>query len=304
MATGGRRRPAWGAVRVAYTLEQCWHRVPGGTAVAALAVARALVARPRRRRSSASPRRHRRPPPAPWRRRSRCARCRCPRRAALRGLAAAAAGRRSSGRPARSTSSTPPRSSSRPDTRAAGRHRARPGLPATTRSLHPPRRRASSAAASASSAGTPTWCCARRWRRWPTPTPPASTPTGSASCRSASTRSSDRRPSRRRRAPPARPAERPYLLFVGTLEPRKNLARLLDGADRSLDRPARWSSPGRDGWGDAAPRRAASVRLLGLRRPRRRRPRSTPAPTCSATRACARASACPCSRPWPRARRS
>jgi len=31
-------------VRVAYTVEQCWHRVPGGTAVAALEVARELVA--------------------------------------------------------------------------------------------------------------------------------------------------------------------------------------------------------------------------------------------------------------------
>ena len=30
------------AVRVAYTLEQCWHRVPGGTAVAALEIAREL----------------------------------------------------------------------------------------------------------------------------------------------------------------------------------------------------------------------------------------------------------------------
>jgi len=29
-------------VRVAYTLEQCWHRVPGGTAIAALEVARAM----------------------------------------------------------------------------------------------------------------------------------------------------------------------------------------------------------------------------------------------------------------------
>jgi glycosyltransferase involved in cell wall biosynthesis len=31
-------------VRVAYTLEQCWHRVPGGTAVSAIEVARALPA--------------------------------------------------------------------------------------------------------------------------------------------------------------------------------------------------------------------------------------------------------------------
>ena len=28
-----------GAVRVAYTLEQCWHRVPGGTGVAAMRIA-------------------------------------------------------------------------------------------------------------------------------------------------------------------------------------------------------------------------------------------------------------------------
>jgi glycosyltransferase involved in cell wall biosynthesis len=32
-------------VRVAYTLEQCWHRVPGGTAVAAVEVARELAGR-------------------------------------------------------------------------------------------------------------------------------------------------------------------------------------------------------------------------------------------------------------------
>lgn len=34
------------AVRVAYTLEQCWHRVPGGTATAALRVAEQLLATP------------------------------------------------------------------------------------------------------------------------------------------------------------------------------------------------------------------------------------------------------------------
>ena len=33
-------------LRVAYTLEQCWHRVPGGTATAALEVVRRLVDRP------------------------------------------------------------------------------------------------------------------------------------------------------------------------------------------------------------------------------------------------------------------
>jgi len=35
-------RPDRAALRVAYTVEQCWHRVPGGTAVAAVEVARAL----------------------------------------------------------------------------------------------------------------------------------------------------------------------------------------------------------------------------------------------------------------------
>jgi len=29
-------------LRVAYTLEQCWHPVPGGTAIAALRIAREL----------------------------------------------------------------------------------------------------------------------------------------------------------------------------------------------------------------------------------------------------------------------
>ncbi len=32
-------------LRVAVTLEQCWHRVPGGTASSALAAVRALQAR-------------------------------------------------------------------------------------------------------------------------------------------------------------------------------------------------------------------------------------------------------------------
>ena len=53
-------------VRVAYTLEQCWHDVPGGTAVAALQIGARLV-----RDSSVElvgvAGRHRRPPPEPWR---------------------------------------------------------------------------------------------------------------------------------------------------------------------------------------------------------------------------------------------
>ncbi len=52
-------------VRVAVTLEQCWHRVPGGTASSALAAVRALQARDDVELTGVSAR-HRRPPPEPW----------------------------------------------------------------------------------------------------------------------------------------------------------------------------------------------------------------------------------------------
>ena len=50
--------------RVAFTIVQCWHKVPGGTAVAALGMARALVGRDLDLRGVAAA--HRRSPPAPW----------------------------------------------------------------------------------------------------------------------------------------------------------------------------------------------------------------------------------------------
>jgi glycosyltransferase involved in cell wall biosynthesis len=61
-------------LRVAVTLEQCWHRVPGGTARAALEIVDALVARgevdvhgaPRRLELVGVSARHRNPAPAPW----------------------------------------------------------------------------------------------------------------------------------------------------------------------------------------------------------------------------------------------
>jgi glycosyltransferase involved in cell wall biosynthesis len=52
-------------VRVAMTLEQCWHRVPGGTAVAALELAAALRDRPGLELVGVAAR-HREPPPEPW----------------------------------------------------------------------------------------------------------------------------------------------------------------------------------------------------------------------------------------------
>ena len=52
-------------MRVALTLEQCWHAVPGGTAVAALELARGLHERGDVELIGVAAR-HRRPPPAPW----------------------------------------------------------------------------------------------------------------------------------------------------------------------------------------------------------------------------------------------
>ena len=53
-------------MRIAYTLEQCWHRVPGGTAVAALELARALDERPGLELVGVAAR-HRHQPPEQWR---------------------------------------------------------------------------------------------------------------------------------------------------------------------------------------------------------------------------------------------
>jgi glycosyltransferase involved in cell wall biosynthesis len=52
-------------LRVAFTLEQCWHRVPGGTAVAALELARELSGRPEVELVGVSAA-HRKAPPEPW----------------------------------------------------------------------------------------------------------------------------------------------------------------------------------------------------------------------------------------------
>ena len=52
-------------MRVAYTLEQCWHRVPGGTGVAALHVARAMAGHPEVELVGVAGR-HPQPPADPW----------------------------------------------------------------------------------------------------------------------------------------------------------------------------------------------------------------------------------------------
>jgi glycosyltransferase involved in cell wall biosynthesis len=58
-------RAMMGFVRVAYTLEQCWHRVPGGTGVAALRIAEALGPHNDIRLVGVAGR-HRHLPPEPW----------------------------------------------------------------------------------------------------------------------------------------------------------------------------------------------------------------------------------------------
>jgi glycosyltransferase involved in cell wall biosynthesis len=54
------------SLRVAVTIEQSWHRVPGGTAAAALAVARELVGRPEEVTQIGVTAWHRQPAPAPY----------------------------------------------------------------------------------------------------------------------------------------------------------------------------------------------------------------------------------------------
>lgn len=54
-----------GCVRVAYTFEQCWHRVPGGTGVAALRIAEALAAHDEVDLIGVAGA-HRHPPADPW----------------------------------------------------------------------------------------------------------------------------------------------------------------------------------------------------------------------------------------------
>ena len=172
-------------------------------------------------------------------------------------------------------------------------------------SLHPPRRaRLHRPASSASPRRAPTWCCAPRRPRWTT----------------ARRTASSRPPAPG--APRARPGRRP------TPRPWRRSGARSASADRTCCSSAR-SSPARTcpacsrlspapgdhelvvagpaGWGDgdSCPRDGSSrVRLAGLRarghegRALRRRRRRR------ATRACGRASGCPCSKPWPRAPRS
>jgi glycosyltransferase involved in cell wall biosynthesis len=63
---GGHHGTVPDPLRVAYTLEQCWHDVPGGTAIAALRIAERLAAGTGVELVGVAGR-HRHPPPEPWR---------------------------------------------------------------------------------------------------------------------------------------------------------------------------------------------------------------------------------------------
>ena len=91
-----------------------------------------------------------------------------------------------------------------------------------------------------------------------------------------------------------------FALFVGTIEPRKNLANLAAAVERRARAAARRRR--RRGLGRRRARRRRALPRVRARTPIS--PGSTPPPPSSATRACARATACRCSRPWHRAPRS
>ncbi len=294
-----RRLPGWSAVRAAVTLEQCWHRVPGGTAVAALEVVAAV-----HDRGDVEVVGVQRGPSGPSARRvptgGAGAFAAAAEDRALRGVARAAAAEGRAGD--RAGRRRPRHHDRRPaPIGPAGRDRARPGVPPRARPLHAPRaadlpprsrapaprrrpravlvdgdvgrsrgarRRRSTAAPRAAGRRAPS---GPRPRRWPTP--------GSSSASTG-----------------------PTSLFAGTVEPRKNLPRLVAAFERV--RPSTptssWSWPDRAAGATCAVdrRRRPGTRLRDARPAARP---ATPVRRPWPTRACARASACPCWRRWRRA---
>ena len=240
------------AVRVAYTLEQCWHDVPGGTAVAAIEMARRAGRRERR-----DARRRGRAPPPPARAAVATADPRRPAAArparALRDVAAAAPAPRRAGdrrrrrRPRHRAGAVPrPRAARRHDARRRLRPRPEPVQPPGAAGDAPQPRRDPRRAPSSSR------------RRGEPPRPrgrPASSPPASASSRSASTR--------RRGDPPTSTAGPPGRTACPIASPcssaRSSRARTSAGS------PPRW--PALD---DAAAARRRRSRRLGRRRRRAR----------------------------------
>ena len=293
-----------GRVRVAYTLEQCWHDAPGGTAVAAIEVARRLAPR-----DDVTLRRRGRPPPSPRRRRRGARRSRSPSSGLPRPLLYEAwlrlrpAPRRAGHRPGRrgprhrprAVPVRAPRSSSRCTTWRSSTtpsRFSRQGLRVMRRSLDVTRdtrrrwssRRARPAARDLEASGVDGGRHPRRpARRRPRPG-----------------RRRRRSPGSAERHAPAR-ALRPVRRHArAAQEPRAGSARRWPGSTDPL--PLVVAGP--DGWGDADRRDGRRRALPRLRAAPPTCRRCTPRRRCSPTRASRRASACPSPRRWPRARRS
>lgn len=249
------------AVRVAYTLEQCWHRVPGGTAVAALEVAREIRNRHPDVELVGVAGSHRSDPPAVWRPPIPVHPLKAGHGAGLYArwvYAGRPSVEQATGRVdvAHATSIIP--CPSRAPLVATvhdlaflhePEHFTRWGRLLFTRSVRTLRHRASLVLCASSatmedcrSAGMP----ADRLRLVPLGVRAVPATADDV----ARVRAAHRLPER-------------YLLFVGTIEPRKNLARLAEAVDRLAD-PIELVVVGSAGWGDAAPVTSRRVRFVGF----------------------------------------
>jgi glycosyltransferase involved in cell wall biosynthesis len=254
-------------LRVAMTLEQCWHRVPGGTAVAALGLARELTQDPEVDVVGVAAA-HRRPPGPDWSPPLAVRRLPLPRLALYESWATLRRPRveRATGRVDvihATAIAMPPRSAPIVFTmhdlafRRFPQHFTRAGLRFFNRNLELARREADlvlcvslATLADCGDAGFE----ASRLRHVPL----------GVDAKPADAAAVDR--VRRTYA-----LERPYVLWTGTMEPRKNLAGLLEAYGR-LDADVDLVLVGPRGWKEDLPRRLAAlpaparrrVRLLGF----------------------------------------
>ena len=246
-------------MRVAYTLEQCWHRVPGGTASAALAVARQLAPSDDVELVGVSAR-HRHPPAAPWTPPIETRALALPRAALYDSWLRLRAPRveRATG-PVdvihATTIIVPPRSAPLVVTihdlaflhepahfTARGRRVFERGLELVRRDADLVLASSKATMCDCVSAGI----AGDRLRHVPLGVARATVDAATVMTM------------RRRYG-----LERRYVLFVGTLEPRKNLARLVAAVQR-LDTDHVLAVAGLDGWGSATPPPGDRVRLLGF----------------------------------------
>ena len=292
-------------LRVAVTLEQCWHAVPGGTARAALESVRALQAHSDLDLVGVSARHAGPPPPAldpdhPGRRP-----CPLPRLALYEAWhwlrrPPVRAGDRAGRRHPRDRDG---------DAAPVGPHRghgARPGVPAGSVPVHPqgrdvlpPRHRPRPARRHPRHLPVPG--DARRLRRPRLrPGPPAA---GAVGDRPASGRS--RR--RRRRYGPGSGWPGGTCCGPARSSPARTSRCCSTPSTDSTGPMSRWCSPvpraGTRTWASRWPASGRRVRSRRLRRPRRAARPCTRAPICSASPAARRGSGSRCSRRWPRAPR-